>query len=361
MKKISILFMVAVLGVGLWSCEKDETKTVFNLTPAFTLTAPTSAQTFVMDTSVFDNVFTVSWNAASFGFPADITYQIELANAGSNFAKTVILGGTSSSGQTFSTTWEELNNKVLFNLGNLPDTASMVEMRVVASVSEFADKAYSNVVTLTVTPFLSVPSYDALYLPGAYQGWSPPLADSIVDVKSDKTFKGFVNIGSGTLFKFTDFRDWIDPNNYGTGGPGKLSPTGDNLDLESQGAGFYEFKADLNELTWSYRKTTSWGVVGSATPGGWDTDTPLVLESSDYPKIWTATVNLVPGELKFRADGAWDFNFGDSPKADGVVEPVGPSLDEGGDNIQVTSAGTYLIILDFSQKFGYYRYDLKKL
>ena len=66
-------------------------------------------------------------------------------------------------------------------------------------------------------------------------------------------------------------------------------------------------------------------------------------------KKWSAIVTLTEQAapdhgLKFRANGAWDLNYGDTG-ADG-------SLNEGGTNI-ATSAGTYLIELDLSHPRAY--------
>ena len=46
------------------------------------------------------------------------------------------------------------------------------------------------------------------------------------------------------------------------------------------------------------------GIIGSATPGGWDADTDLVKDAAD-PNLWKANVTLVDGEAKFRANDAW--------------------------------------------------------
>ena len=55
--------------------------------------------------------------------------------------------------------------------------------------------------------------------------------------------------------------------------------------------------------------------------------------------------------IKFRANGAWDINFGDT-KADEL-------LDYNGDDIKVPTAGTYTVVLDLS-KPGNYTYTLTK-
>ena len=68
-------------------------------------------------------------------------------------------------------------------------------------------------------------------------------------------------------------------------------------------------------------------------------------------KVWTVTANLTQKEMKFRANNAWDINFGDTG-ANG-------SLEYGGDNIKIPSAGNYTITLDLSSPRNY-KYTLTK-
>jgi len=80
---------------------------------------------------------------------------------------------------------------------------------------------------------------------------------------------------------------------------------------------------------------TDWGIIGDATPGGWDSDQMMTYDPSS--KLWTITLDLTAGSFKFRANNAWDINLGDTG-ADGI-------LDYGGDNIPISQSGTYMISL----------------
>ena len=55
-------------------------------------------------------------------------------------------------------------------------------------------------------------------------------------------------------------------------------------------------------------------------------------------KVWEIILDLNVGAFKFRANDAWDLNYGDTG-ADGTLEA-------GGDNIAVTAAGNYTIRFD---------------
>ncbi|MEL4306686.1 SusE domain-containing protein [Joostella sp. CR20] len=83
---------------------------------------------------------------------------------------------------------------------------------------------------------------------------------------------------------------------------------------------------------------TTWGLVGSATPNGWDgPDVPFVL--TDDENVVVAYANLIDGEIKIRENNDWTLNYGDTGN-DGTLE-------EGGDNIPVT-AGSYKIEFNIS-------------
>src|SRR5690606_23603243 len=87
-----------------------------------------------------------------------------------------------------------------------------------------------------------------------------------------------------------------------------------------------------------------WGLIGSATPGGWDTDTDMVFDPATG--LWSVTLDLIGGmEIKFRANDAWDWNNGDD-ESDG-------SLEVGAANILIADGGNYTVILDLTTPRNY--------
>ncbi|MDX1283987.1 MAG: RagB/SusD family nutrient uptake outer membrane protein, partial [Draconibacterium sp.] len=116
------------------------------------------------------------------------------------------------------------------------------------------------------------------------------------------------------------------------GGDGTLEPGGANLSVAE--AGYYKMNVNVNDLTYTITKT-EWGIIGSASPGGWDTDTDM--EFDPESKTWIGEIDLSAGEIKFRANDGWDLNYGDSG-ADGI-------LDAGGDNIAIAEGGSYKITM----------------
>jgi hypothetical protein len=83
--------------------------------------------------------------------------------------------------------------------------------------------------------------------------------------------------------------------------------------------------------------STAWGVVGSATPGGWGSTPTTPIKDIPFWTTSTAGVYVAygtvrTGEIKFRSNNSWTTNYGDNG--------VDGTLDAGGANIQIT-AGTY--------------------
>ncbi|MDX1830381.1 MAG: RagB/SusD family nutrient uptake outer membrane protein [Lutibacter sp.] len=72
---------------------------------------------------------------------------------------------------------------------------------------------------------------------------------------------------------------------------------------------------------------SNWGVVGSATPNGWD-GPDLTLYETGTTDVYQGYVNLADGEIKFRPDNTWGSDFGDN-----------------GSNISVT-AGIYKVTIN---------------
>ncbi len=72
-------------------------------------------------------------------------------------------------------------------------------------------------------------------------------------------------------------------------------------------------------------QVTTVGLIGSATPGGWDSDTDMV-QDPDSSNLWTLNITLVAGEAKFRANDAWDINWGDTNFPWGVGVQNGPNI-----------------------------------
>lgn len=115
----------------------------------------------------------------------------------------------------------------------------------------------------------------------------------------------------------------------------------DNLTVTKDG--FYRVRTNMNNFTYQIDETT-WGIIGSASPGGWDNDTNMTINAAKGEYVWKADITLTDGDFKFRANDGWGINLGDNG-ANG-------SLEYDGSNITV-KAGNYHIELNLNSATGF--------
>lgn len=348
MKNIkSILSIIAILLVFA-SCEKETFDPVVGVYTAPTLQDVSG--TYVFTEEMADDVFqTFTWSDADYGFPSATSYTVQIDFAGNDFTTAVDLVNTNE--KSASITVGEMNQKLLA-MGAKTNVPSDFEVRVVAWVNDNVQTLASNAPVMNIHPYQVVIIYPSLYLPGNYQAasgyeadWSPDKAQQIYSVKQNEKYEGYVNmVGDGIMFKFTDEPNW-DVNWGDDGADGTLDPGGSDIAIAE--AGYYRMKADINALTYSVMKT-DWGLIGDATPDGWDADQNMTYSMDT--KTWSVTLDLVAGTIKFRANDDWALNYGDTG-FDG-------SLEEGGDNIPIDEAGNYTIVLNL--EVAGYAYEIIK-
>lgn len=125
--------------------------------------------------------------------------------------------------------------------------------------------------------------------------------------------------------------DW--PSGVGTpGGDNIPSVPGDYLVTFNSATGEYSFET----LVPLYNTI---GVIGDATPGGWDADTDLE-QNPNNPSLWSANITFTDGEAKFRAEDDWAVNWGaeDFPMGTAVLEGPNIPVVAGEYNVQFNSA-----------------------
>ncbi len=330
MKKNRLIYIVMAAALVLASCQKAEVGPVLQDPTVPVITAPAGGLSLVLTEANAAEVLTFTWSAATnYGFAAAVTYKVELGLPGDNFASPIAMITTTA--LTATTTYGEINN-LLMAAELTPAVAADIQFRVAAVVSDKVPTAYSTVLGMSVTPYRVIVNYPKLYVPGSYQGWAPDKAPVVSSLLSDGRYEGYIWFAdAGTNFKFTDGPSW-DKNWGDDGADGTLNPGGANIVAAE--AGYYKLNVNIPSLTYTKLKTT-WGVVGSAT-GSWDVDQAMTYDAA--AGTWSVKSNLVAGDLKFRANGAWDINFGDNK--------TNLSLEYGGANIPVAKDGNYTITLD---------------
>lgn len=345
MKKIFTLMFGALL---LWSaCTEKDKEPLLNPGAAPTITSPSGGTAFVLDSATQQEVFsTFSWTEADFGYQAGVSYTLELDKAGNSFAAPITVG-TINGLKLEGVTKGKINAILLAK--DLPgEEVADVEFRVVAKIGSDATLPVlaSPVVTLKITPYSENIVYPQLQVPGDYQGWKPEENKTIIfSARSDEKYEGYVNFPNATTqFKYTKGPSWT--TNWGDDGAnGSLDPNGANI--AASGAGVYKLNVNLNDLTHTYVKT-DWGLIGSATPGGWDSDQNMSYDPATNK--WSITLDLVAGDIKFRANDGWDINLGDTG--------ANKKMEYGGDNIAIAEAGNYTIELNLG--VAIYTYKVTK-
>lgn len=348
MKNINKIISIFAILLVLVSCEKEVFDPVVGVYTPPTMEDVSGNYVFTEDMA--NDVFkTFKWSAADYGFQSATTYKVQIDFAGNEFANAIELASTT--GTSADITVGALNQKLLA-MGAKTNVGNDFEIRVVASVNANVQKLISNAPVVNILPYKVVIIYPSLYLPGNYQAasgytsdWSPDKAQQVYSIKQDEKYEGYVNmVGSDIKFKFTDEPNW-DVNWGDDGADGTLDPNG--ADIAIPAAGYYRIKADINALTYSFMKT-DWGLIGDATPNGWDSDQNMTYSMDT--KTWSITLDLAAGSIKFRANDDWALNYGDNG-FDGTLE-------EGGENIPIAEAGNYTIVLNL--EVAGYAYEVKK-
>lgn len=175
---------------------------------------------------------------------------------------------------------------------------------------------------------------EQLYTPGDANSWSQAKSDRLFT--TDYTnYAGYAHVKDN--FKFTSALNW-DGVNYGFAGDGKLSNDGGAGNLVAPAEGLCFLQANIASLTYSISApVTTYGLIGAATPNGWDASTALTPSANEM--VWEGDVAMKGGEYKFRANDAWDINLGGS--IDNLTQDAGNLMFSEPD-------GTYHVVLDLS-------------
>ena len=187
------------------------------------------------------------------------------------------------------------------------------------------------IVTLDMNNLTYTVGKPVLYMAGDANGW-----DQIDVLNGDDGvhFTGYMYLNQNG-FKFCTQPNW-DGTNYGA----DFNTAGDAANITmTEPAGYYKVDVDLSAKTYTLIPITTIGIIGSASPNGWDSDVDMtyVPYNAETKALgyWEAKdITLASGEIKFRANDDWAINWGGDTNA----------LTQGGDNISV-EAGTYDIKL----------------
>lgn len=305
-KYISKLFLLgSVLFLGV-SCESEAELTTLKAVNFPSDITVSATKLVLTEDTADDQVLLVSWPEVTFPIEAPVSYAIQFdligdtsgANAWAK-AKRVEAGSDVLS-KSFN--GRDLN-KIAVDLGLLPNVEGKLVVRVEATMDR---KVYSNPITLTITPYEKSVVFGEIYMPGSYQGWAIETAAALTAIQKG-VYQGYmtVPVGAGPGFKLNTARNWA--QFYGAGETNNDLKNMSDTDFTLPGAGSYQIKVNLNTLKWS-QTPYAWGIIGTATAGGWDKST--IMSYDHQTKSWKITADLVAGALKFRLNDAWTINYG---------------------------------------------------
>ena len=278
--KLKLLFAVLSLTLLVASCEDENKLNIVNPTGSFKIVTPDSGDAVTLSEATPNNAaVTLSWTKADFTTPTIITYTIQLALQGTNFANSIDLGSTQNQGVSFQTA--QFNLACLMQ-GAVPFVQTEMSLRVKATSGTVgAQPTYSNSVSYLVTAFGCLNQYAiGQGLTQSGWGWATPrtlLCDNGVLTMT----AAFANGPSDTFRFFTTNGDYGSGRNYlyYSGLNYKIvsslvnSNDGDKNFRNVGPAGTYRLKIDSNQkfITIAQGATSAnsnW-LVGAATPGGW--------------------------------------------------------------------------------------------
>jgi hypothetical protein len=345
MKNIFKALFLSIILVSITACDnEDSVQLTLAAQGGGVITAPAQGTTIVLnpEESQTNPALTVNWTASEYGTPTEITYTVEIALSGTNFENPLVAASTTNRYVTWNV--GELNNMAI-TAGLTPFLEGALEIRITSTVGSTGSLLQiSDPVAIYVTGFTT--DLPKIAVPGNHQGWDPATAPLLAASGFGKTdYEGYVWLDGGHKFVapnetggfFWGNTDW----GWNGSDEGILIEDGES-DINAD-TGYYFVKANTDDLTYS-EAPVSWGIIGAATPTGWDSDTDLIYDPAT--RTLSVDIDLVPGGWKFRGNNEWGpFEYG-SFDADGFLTP-------GGDYIFDGPAGNYHVVLDLSNPREY--------
>lgn len=351
MKKL-FYSIIAFAGIIATSCATDEDKLVFDPSSSVAPSLGTLTGTALASDGAD---LTFEFTQPSYNIDGAKLYTLYISDS-QDFTKQEKLAATVA-GTSVTIKQSSLNSAIL-NLGGVADVEFTVYLRLDSWLSNNKNVGIetsltkSNVISATFVPYnqliLDKDVYDHVWVQGDYCGWSHDKSQFLYNYNKDgKTYNGVIDFAgkaSGGI-KFTGAASWDNSTgNWGSEAQAEASEAGSVQLINGDGSQnivcyskrFYGFTFDKNTLLLS----KDWGadvigIVGGFNDWGGQPDIEMNF-NKDYVRFWADAEFASDTEIKFRADAAWDYNWG---KDAGV----------GGDNITVT-AGKYRVYLDLNKK-----------
>lgn len=310
-------------------CEEDGTQIVMLDNPVAPEFVSFPDMTLVRDNAADTLIFTAT--PVDPGFTASASYFIEVCESGNGFEDVAILW-TGVKVDEIKMSVGDANAVLKKNFPTDATTSLDYRLRSVLIVDAGTGSLgtstnpleYISGTTTGSTTIYGFPRLD-LNDSGKAQKVESPLGDGV--------YSGIVKMDPAQAFTLTDPDAAI--NYGGTGGVLAV----DGAAITPPAAGYHVLDVDVNGLTYEFTQRAI-GLIGSATPDAWDSDQKM--EYDQATGIWSITLDLVVGEIKFRMNDGWAWNLGGT--TDNLVHD--------GANLPITTAGNYTVTLTVNDYDG---------
>lgn len=348
MKKYSIYMLLALFGMTMSSCDEDfedwAAPQTLEQEEAVTVPEFSVAQADIIKMDDFKEAETVK--AFKLNVP-ELSEDMTIKNV----TLSVKFDKEEAYAQTFPSNVEGQVNKadllkLVTDKFGMRDEERKVFGHVTLDVAVGGSSFFTEAGDIEINVVPEKPSievYEELYLAGNHQGWKPEakVIAKLYPTKELGQYQGYAYLDGE--FKICTAPTWNEPQ-FGAGeDEGTIKLGGGNLKAEK---GYYFITISNLDNTIKLEKR-EWGIVGDATPGGWDNSTPMIHDASDL-KLKLTVELIADKEFKFRANNGRDVNLGGG---EGKLTP-------GGGNIKVEETATYEVILDLTTPE--YKYELIK-
>lgn len=370
MKNLLKIFLLGIISYLVISCAEEDDKTVLNNTSSSSLSVDKTA--VVLDETIASqNALNFTYVNPTFSPGVAVSNTVEFSVSGTNFTPNV-MQEVSLDKKTFSLTHLQLNT-ILASLNVAPNVSKSIEVRLKSSLNS-TTVFYSNVIKINITGYTPNPDliYPKINVPGGYAGaagyadWTPANAANLFSPGKNSQYRGFIYVTApNSEYKFTINQDWAgDKGDDGTL-TGKLVETGEQ-NIKAAVAGTYYIKVDWTANTYS-SVLANFGVIGDATPTGWNSDTDFVYNPATKTYVISSIALNSTGVFKFRANDDWALKFqpanGDQTLTSGTGVQSFMSAEgtvTGDPAYKVGTAGNYKIELDLHNS-AYYKLTVTKL